>query len=200
MLISSSTASASEPSLSALHSSASTTSQTTTGPLPRHWRRHSSTASASGPSASRSTRAGVSIAIIGPPLAPGRRTGLAPADGGHRVAGVGEAVELEAPARARNRIVDTLAQDNAATLELDLQDGALAQAQRVAHRLGQRDLATFGPRRFHGEPTEHEVSKEFTYFKTHTQSVILCRFPAPPAQSEDGRVGKECDSTCDTRG
>src|SRR3546814_5038209 len=84
-------------------------------------------------------------------------------------AGVGEAVELEAPARARNRIVDTLAQDNAATLELDLQDGALAQAQRVAHRLGQRDLATFGHRRFHGEPPEHEVCKEFTYFKNHTQ-------------------------------
>src|SRR3546814_14598012 len=79
----------------------------------------------------RSSDLGVSIAIIGPPRAPGRRTGLAPADGGHRVAGVGEAVELEAPARARNRIVDTLAQDNAATLELDLQDGALAQAQRV---------------------------------------------------------------------
>src|SRR3546814_4974292 len=76
-------------------------------------------------------------------------SGLAPADGGHRVAGVGEAVELEAPARARNRIVDTLAQDNAATLELDLQDGALAQAQRVAHRLGQSDLATFEIGRAH---------------------------------------------------
>src|SRR5690606_26936436 len=26
-----------------------------------------------------------------------------------------------------------------------------------------------------------EVWMEFTYFKNHTQSVILCRFPAPPA-------------------
>src|SRR3546814_4767117 len=137
MLISSSTASASEPSLSALHSSASTTSQTTTGPLPRHWRRHSSTASASGPSASRSTRAGVSIAIIGPPLAPSRRTGLAPADGGHRVAGVGEAVELEAPARAPTRRLDTFAQDNAATLALAPQYCAFAQPPRCAPHLGQ---------------------------------------------------------------
>src|SRR3546814_14136466 len=47
------------------------------------------------------------------------------------------------------RIVDTLAQDNAPTIELHLQDGALAQAQRIAHRLGQGDLAALGDGRFH---------------------------------------------------
>src|SRR5690606_25106984 len=78
-----------------------------------------------------------------------RAAGPAPADGGHRLAGIGEAVELEASARARNRIIDTLAQDNAATIQLDLEDGALAQAQRVAHRLGQGDLAALGDGRFH---------------------------------------------------
>src|SRR5690606_1292508 len=45
---------------------------------------------------------------------------------------------------------DVLAQDNSAAFQLDLQDRALGQAQRIAHRLGQSDLAAFGNGGFHG--------------------------------------------------
>jgi hypothetical protein len=58
--------------------------------------------------------------------------------------------ELEAAAEPRDRLVDVLAQDDAAAVELDLQLRSLDEAERVAHGLGQRDLPAFGDRRFHG--------------------------------------------------
>src|SRR3546814_12565703 len=77
------------------------------------------------------------------------------------------------------RIVDTLAQDYAPTIELHLQDGALAQAQRIAHRLGQGDLAALGDGRFH---RRFLLSMKYGW-SLHTSKIILnpayCRNSQP---------------------
>lgn len=80
------------------------------------------------------------------------------ADRAHRLVGAGEAVELEAPAQPRQRVVDVLAQNDAAAVEFDAQLGALGQAQYIAHGLGQRDLPALGnksrnPRQARTSPT-----------------------------------------------
>src|SRR5699024_599399 len=70
----------------------------------------------------------------------------------HHVVGAHALGQPETAAGARHRVVDVLAQDDAAVLELDLQGRTLGQSQRVAHRLGQGDLAAFGNGGFHGRP------------------------------------------------
>ena len=52
-------------------------------------------------------------------------------------------------AHARDGVVDTLPQHDPATFQLDLQHAALGQAQGVAHRFRQGDLAAFCNSGFH---------------------------------------------------
>jgi hypothetical protein len=66
---------------------------------------------------------------------PGDRRGAA-ADAAHGVIGVGEAIELEAAAGLGDGVGDVLAQHDARAVELDLEHGALGQAQGVPHALG----------------------------------------------------------------
>src|SRR5690606_10202616 len=62
----------------------------------------------------------------------------------------GGSVEREAAPGAGHRIVNVLAQDDPAVLQLHLEHRALGQAQRIAHRLGEGDLAALGDGGFHG--------------------------------------------------
>src|SRR3546814_9168504 len=66
-------------------------------------------------------------------------------------------------------MVGTRAQDYGPTCELHLQDGALAQAQRIAHRLGQGDLAARGDGRFH---RRFLLSMKYGW-SLHTSKIIL---------------------------
>src|SRR5690606_31899807 len=128
--------------------SLTTTSHSTTGPLPSASRTHCSAASAiAGSSPSRSMSTEESIAITGSRIH--RVAGGTAAQFAHHVVGAHAFGQLEAAAGARHRVIDVLAQDDAPALELDLQDGALGQAQRVTHRLGKGDLAAFGNGGFH---------------------------------------------------
>src|SRR3546814_5164754 len=72
-----------------------------------------------------------------------------------------------------------IAPDNAPTVVLHLQDGALAQAQRIAHRLGQGDLAALGDGRFH---RRFLLSMKYGW-SLHTSKIILnpayCRNSQP---------------------
>ena len=76
--------------------------------------------------------------------------GRAAAQLAHDVVGGHAFRQLEATAHARQRVVDVLAQDDAAAVQLDLELRALGQAQRVAHGFGQRDLPALGDGGFHG--------------------------------------------------
>src|SRR5438105_1340483 len=152
--MSSSTCIAWSPSRNELQISATTTSQTTTGPWANASRSAASAASACSALLSSSTRTEESTEIIGSTWSLSfsnvdRIAGGAAAHGTHRLIDRGEAVELELAAGARDRVVDVLAQDDAAAVELDFQQRALRQAQGIAHSLGQRDLAAFGHGGFH---------------------------------------------------
>src|SRR5690606_8872514 len=68
----------------------------------------------------------------------------------HDVVGAHALGQPEAAAGARDGVVHVLAQDDPPALELDLEQRALGQPQRVAHRLGQGDLAALGNGGFHG--------------------------------------------------
>src|SRR6516225_7603905 len=151
--------------------SLATTSHTTTGPLPSASRRQASAASAPSPSPSRSISTEVSMAIIGRSRSDSAGTAaggvaslefrrlarLAAAQVLHHVVG-GDAVrQLETAADARDRVADVLAQDDPAAVQLDLQHGAFRQPERIAHGLGQRDLAAFGDSGFHVRPLDLTV-------------------------------------------
>src|SRR5690606_32660897 len=81
-----------------------------------------------------------------------RVAGRAAAQAAHHVVGPHALGQPETAARTRHRVVDVLAQDDPAALELELEHAALGQAQRVPYRLGQGDLAAFGNSDFHGAP------------------------------------------------
>src|SRR5690606_31963851 len=129
--------------------SLTTTSQSTTGPLPSASRTHCSAASAiAGSSPSRSISTDESIAIIGSGIH--RVARGAPAQFAHDVVGAHALGQLEAAAGTRHRVVDVLAQDDAPAVELDIEDGAIGQPQSITQGLGQGDLAVFGDGGFHG--------------------------------------------------
>src|SRR5690606_12028854 len=77
--------------------------------------------------------------------------------------------QLEPAAHLAQRLADVLAQDDAAAVQFHLEGGALGQAQRVAHGLGQGDLAAFGDGGFHGRPPRtKKVCIDYTYFRART--------------------------------
>src|SRR5690606_31897902 len=120
-----------------------------------------------GLSPSRSIRTEESMAIIAGSNVH-RIARCASAEFAHDVVGGHARRQLETPACARNRIADILAQDDAPTLQLHLEQGALGQPQRIAHRLGQGDLAAFGDGGFHdGISMEEKVCMDYTYFRLH---------------------------------
>src|SRR5690554_582870 len=159
--------------------SLTTTSHSTTGPLPSASRTHCSAASAiAGSSPSRSMSTDESIAIIDSRIH--RVARRAPAQLAHDVVGAHAVGQLEAATGPRHGVVDVLAQDDAAVLEFDLQGRALGQAQRVAHRLGQGDLAAFGNCGFHGRLPGRSVCAHYTYFAVRTSAAILDKHGAAP--------------------
>src|SRR5690606_12601581 len=79
-------------------------------------------------------------------------------------------------------------QDDAATLQLDLEQGALGQPQRMTHRRGQGDLAAFGYGGFHRTAPRMKRYARII----HTSSAIL--EPAyPPAARISAVSGPEHD-------
>src|SRR5690606_3665836 len=111
--------------------SLTTTSHSTTGPCASASRTHCSAASAMPASSpSRSIRTEVSIAIIDG-SGVDRITRRAPAQFAHDVVGAHAFGQLEPAAGAGDRIVHVLAQNDAAALQLDLQQGALGQPQGI---------------------------------------------------------------------
>src|SRR5690606_14807936 len=92
------------------------------------------------------------------------------ADRAHGLVGALEALgQLEPAAHLAQRLADVLAQDDAAAVQFHLEGGALGQAQRVAHGLGQGDLAAFGDGGFHGRPPRtKKVCIDYTYFRART--------------------------------
>src|SRR5690606_33484035 len=116
--------------------SLTTTSHSTTGPLPSASRTHCSAASAiAGSSPSRSISTDESIAIIASRIH--RVARRAAAKLAHHVVGAHALGQLEAAAGPRHGVIDVLAQDDATVLELDLQGRAFGEAQGITHRLGQ---------------------------------------------------------------
>src|SRR5690606_25711857 len=97
----------------------------------------------------------------------------------HRLGGRFEAVQRELAAGAGNGVIHALAQDDAAAVQLHLQQRALGQPEGVPDGLGQRDLAAFGHGRFHGWNLHLTVCGHDTYHFMHTQSVV-------PALSDNG--------------
>src|SRR5690606_8339031 len=131
--------------------SATTGAQTTTSSRARASPTQASEASAKRGSPIRmSNRTEESTAIIGS----FHRIARGPsADRAHGLVGALEALgQLEPAAHLAQRLADVLAQDDAAAVQFHLEGGALGQAQRVAHGLGQGDLAAFGDGGFHGWP------------------------------------------------
>src|SRR5262249_19668144 len=120
--------------------------------------------SAPGPSPSRSMSTEVSTAIMAAASELGLLAGLAAAQLAHDVVGARARGQAEAPAHARDRVARVLAQYDPPAVELDLQDRALHEAQRVAHGLGQRDLSAFGDGGFHGVPRNRSVRTFYAYF------------------------------------
>src|SRR5664279_1222072 len=152
MPASSSTSNSSAPKPRPATTSLTTTSQTTTGPRASAWRRLSSDASARTSPPRRSISTDESTAII--EKGPGgsgidRVARCASAQLAHDVVGAHARRQLEPPAQARNGVFDVLAQDDGATVELDLELAALGEAQGVADGLGKGDLASLGNGRFH---------------------------------------------------
>src|SRR5690606_2054858 len=151
MPISSTTSMMSVPWPSPAVISLTTTSHSTTGPCARASRTQRSAASAMrGSSPSRSMRTDVSMAIIGRASGVDRVAGGAAAKLAHHVVGAHALGQAEPAAGARDGVVDVLAQDDPAAFQLHLQQGALGQAEGIAHGLGQGDLSALGDGGFHG--------------------------------------------------
>src|SRR5690606_29872262 len=110
-----------------------------------------------------------------------RRRAVPPAPARRRRSSVlpGALIERALAAHAGNRVVHALAQDDPAAVEFDLEHAALGQSQRIAHGLGQGDLAAFGHGGFHrASPMHGTVWTDYTYFRLHTCAPILSATPA----------------------
>src|SRR5690606_274033 len=100
-------------------------------------------------------RPGISADWIRPHPRAGRRPATRPGPGprprtsARLAVRLGGRVELELAPHPRERVVDMLAEHDAAAVEFDLEHAALGQAQGVAHGLGQGDLAPLGHGGFH---------------------------------------------------
>src|SRR5690606_21134514 len=110
--------------------SLTTTSHSTTGARASASRTQDSAASAMAASSpSRSIRTEESIAIISRWRSwIDRVARRPPAQLAHHIVGAHALGQLEAAAGARDGVVDVLAQDDAAAIDLDLEQGALGQA------------------------------------------------------------------------
>ena len=94
----------------------------------------------------------------------------------------GSGRQLEAAAQAGNGVVDVLAQDDPAAVQLDLQLRSLGEAQRVADGFRQRDLPAFGDSGFHAVFLGFAVCCNRTYYR-HAYSARSERQPRRRAKS-----------------